>query len=131
MNRFPALLGQKRNSRVWLAVAILLTSLLSCSSPSIEMQIQNSTSAELLEVEITNHNNEFSTGTFSLTPGEKLTKRLDFSKASVMDGSYILSIGSDKKRSFGYYTNGTPLEKGYHLEIRSDTIIINSFEQKD
>jgi len=91
------------------------------------MQIQNSTSAEILNIEISNHNKELTTGTFSLAPGEKLTKHLDFSHASVMDGSYLLSIGADQRKSFGYYTNGMPLEKGYHLEIKSDTVIINSF----
>ncbi len=127
MNRFPALLGQKRNSNVCLAVALLSISLLSCSSPSIEMYIQNSTSTEILNIEISNHNKELTTGNFSIAPGEELTKYLDFSKASVMDGSYLLSIDADQKKSFGYYTNGLPLEKGYHLEIKPDTIIIKSF----
>lgn len=119
--------GQNRYSIVWVVVSSLFFSCFGCGSSSIEMQIQNSTSAELLNIEISNHNKELTTNTFSLAPGEELTKHLDFSDASVMDGSYLLSIGADQRKSFGYYTNGLPLEKGYHLEIKPDTIIINSF----
>lgn len=116
--------SQNRYSMVWVVVCGLL---FSCGSPSIEMQIQNSTSADILNIEISNHNKEVTTDTFSIAPGEELTKYLDFSNASVMDGSYLISIDADQKKSFGYYSNGLPLEKGYHLEIKADTIIIKPF----
>lgn len=127
MKCFYTWTGQTRYSIVWVAVSSLFFSCFSCGSSSIEMQIQNSTSTEIQNIEISNHNKELTTNTFSLAPGEKLTKQLDFSHASVMDGSYLLSIGTNQRKSFGYYTNGLPLEKGYHLEIKADTVIINSF----
>lgn len=116
-----------RYSIVCLVVSSLFLSCVSCSAPSIEMQIQNSTSVDILTIEISNHNKELTTGTFSIASGEELTKYLDFSNASVMDGSYLISIDADQKKSFGYYSNGLPLEKGYHLDIKPDTIIIKSF----
>ncbi len=65
-----------------------------------------------------------------LLPNELVELRLDMTVIPKTDGHYIIEYcinDSSVVRTFGYYTNGYPINKGYKLNIHSDTLLIKEY----
>ncbi len=98
--------------------------LASCGHSSVDVSIVNASQKDLTGVEVSTDRNETSTGRFDLKVGEKIRKQLSFSTVSPSDGHYVLRIEEHLPRSFGYYSNGNPLEAKIEIEVRTDTVLI-------
>jgi len=100
-----------------------------CSENKVSFQIENTSSEQIDSIHIG------LSGFNYKKPTEKLTlinsnekKRLDitFENVPKVDGNYQITVfsgGENKKQSFGYYSNGSPLSKEFNITIDNDTII--------
>ena len=62
-----------------------------------------------------------------LRPGETNELETDMTNIPRVDGAYTIRYlidGEKKRHQFGYYTNGTPLEKSIKINIEQDTLLI-------
>lgn len=117
------MLGWTRLTYIFLL--FVSTGLVSCGKSAIGIRIENATGVDLKEVEITNDGGEATTGKFELPMGQVISKQLSFSTVSPRDGHYVLKIKDRAPREFGYYSNGSPLERQINIELRVDTVLIN------
>lgn len=62
----------------------------------------------------------------TLHSGDELVSKIVFSEDVKGDGAYILKFeknGESHNKSFGYYTNGSTLDRKIIVDIKPDTII--------
>ena len=109
-------------SIIYITTIAILTS---CTSRNeISFVIENTTKFQIdsLKIEANdNKNAEF----ISLNSMQSKKYTLDMTKIIKVDGSYNLSYkinGDQRFHNFGYYTNGSPLEKFIELKISADSI---------
>lgn len=73
---------------------------------------------------------EFPTNFYSINPSEKVEGYIKFNPEEKNDGCYKFIIYQQgnkyKETCFGYYTNGSSLNKEFHIKIETDTIKIES-----
>ena len=108
----------------------LLLILTSCNDSVImDFEIVNYSGFPIDSLKIEPNNNE--EGKFiSLKQGEKVAYKSDMSTIAKADGAYQISFvmdGKEQTQTFGYYTNGYPLEKRMKIEIRKDTLLVTPF----
>lgn len=106
--------------------ALLLLSLAACDHKVIaEFKIVNSTPSRIDSLSI-EPNADLATKYISLAPKETHTYRANMAGMDA-DGSYSLSYklnNTVNRRSFGYYSNGTPLEYLTNIDIAIDSVVI-------
>ncbi len=93
----------------------------------IEFRLQNSGSGQLSKVMIFLASEaSITSAEISLEPGSSTALSLDLASAARVDGAYCISYennGNAYETSFGYYTNGYPLEESILLDIQDGEII--------
>ena len=106
---------------------ILLATLSACTQKNeITIDIKNSTEVRIDSLQIQaneNRNDQF----ISLEANERKKYILDMTNIIKVDGSYNMTYlinGIRKYHNFGYYTNGSPLERLVEIKFFSDTIRI-------
>lgn len=111
------------NNLIFLLLIFLL--FISCKWDNPKIEIINNSGEDItsLEYGITTsklHNAD------TLHRGEKLLSKIVFNDEVKGDGAYILRFvrdGNSYNESFGYYTNGSTLNRKIVVNIKSDTII--------
>ena len=107
-----------------------MISLISCDNRiKAKFEIINQTDYILDSINIKSFRHKANSNYLKLEPGESQIYWLDMTDLPKGDGEYLLTLkgnsGSIKRKQFGYYTNGYPLEEVTIIKIRKDTIIIN------
>lgn len=112
---------------------IIISSLLllqSCKDKvKAKFEVTNSSEKSIDSISVKASNDNSNIEYFTLHPGESKIYWLDMSDLKV-DGNYQLSYKKDsdnfKEKSFGYFSNGLSLEETIKIEIRKDTLTIES-----
>mgnify|MGYP003111225497 CR=1 FL=1 len=94
----------------------------------VDFEIQNSTNSLLDSIILTNGFNNAKV--FDLKPQKTKEIFLDFKVNNPnQDGLYGIQVFSNKVlrgQYFGYYSNGIPSSENYIIEIKKDTILVES-----
>jgi len=104
---------------------ILLLSIVSCSGPEVEFTITNKTNTVIDSVIISNGFDKVKI--VQVPINDSLITALEFSDKTKSDGHYLVqsySGNSVLKNSFGYYTNGSPTNESFGIEVFKDTILV-------
>lgn len=112
-----------------------MTSLISCQSKiEAKFDITNESEFVIDSLNIKSSDHHQSAEYLQLKPGESKKYYMDMTDLPKTDGDYLLSyrlMGRKvQQKSFGYYTNGYPLEEVTKINIKSDTVIIDQVLKK-
>ncbi len=96
----------------------------------INITLINETNEVIHHVRVTTSDNQASTMVSELKSQGRVTLHLDMGTVIQTDGDYILffrrSSQDEYENSFGYYTNGYPLENELIFTIQKDTVLFNN-----
>ncbi len=116
-----------------LGVLLITLNLISCDYETIaDFEIKNNTGFKIDSLKIEPNINK-TQQYISLHKGDKIKYKCNMTSIPKVDGAYKISFlinGKYKSEIFGYYTNGSPLEKITKIKIERDTIIINQIFEK-
>ena len=110
--------------------ALLIFAVISCQTAAeekgIAFSIENKSDHAIENVRFTTSEHLYE-GVFDLIqPNDKVFDFLNMQENQI-DGSYVLEFNRKGKsktvKSFGYYTNGGPLNKRVNFQIKNDTIL--------
>ncbi len=107
-------------------LSFILLILTSCQS-SITFNVENHTGKTLDSVVVSNGTDKVIFK--DLLSGESAENPLKFSDSLKSDGSYYFESyagGNSQRHTFGYFTNGAPLESMITIEIEKDTFKIKN-----
>ena len=109
-------------------LVIILT--YSCETKTVaKFEIKNQTNNKIDSLRIVPNGYE-SDYFVSLNPGETKKYDCDMTEIAKVDGEYKLDYKSNTSyfvsKTFGYYTNGYPIESLIKLSIEADSLIIDS-----
>jgi hypothetical protein len=110
-------------------MVLLLTACFNFNGPSMDFRIMNHTSYSIDTLRIGSHDHATVNTHSMIAVNDTLLSTLDMSVLTA-DGAYALYIRFDNdsvfQKSFGYYTNGYPLEERIDIRILPDTLIISA-----
>ncbi|GHB88153.1 hypothetical protein [Persicitalea jodogahamensis] len=120
-------------------IVLLLLSITGCRSEedkSMIIELRNNTSAEIPKVQVVAVG---SAGTRLLAEKENLAAGVIYRQSARYksfpdsDGSYELrltEVSGNRTFRFGYFTNGTALDKYFFLQIEKDTVLVSSIARE-
>lgn len=111
------------NAKIYLILFILC--LVSCTK-EVDFKVTNASGTTIDSLVVSNGFNDFN---FSkLIDGDIKIKSLNFNEVKVSgDGNYFIKYffrGKLRLKYFGYYSNGIPLNSGFEVIIKKDTVEI-------
>ena len=99
------------------------------SQPDIILLNNSSTSFKAIYTSTSGSADSVNIG--SLSVGKELKSRFLIDDSDTSDGCYFTrALGNDGRvvtKCFGYYTNGSSLNRGFKLIIKNDTLLIDSW----
>lgn len=97
--------------------------------PDLILLNNSSTSFEAIYTSTSGSTDSVNIG--SLSVGKELKSRFSIDDLDTSDGCYFIrALGDDGRvitKCFGYYTNGSSLNRGFKLIIENDTLLIDSW----
>lgn len=111
------------------SLILIITTLISCNfkKNGITSKIKNSSNETIINITFLSDENsklEYS----KIEPNQAVEEFLDMTNNHKGDGAYKLKFerenGKKEQLIFGYYTNGSALNKEVFCEIKNDTILI-------
>jgi hypothetical protein len=114
----------------FITIGFLITVICSCENETIaKFEIENKTNILIDSLRIVPNGYE-SDYYISLSPGESKKYDCNMTNIADADGNYRLDYKFDTSlfatKTFGYYTNGYPIESLIRISIDKDTIIFDS-----
>lgn len=113
-----------------ITIGFIIIFICSCKSKTIaifEIKNQTNTKIDSLRIVPNGYESDFY---ISLSPGETKKYDCDMTNIAHVDGDYKLDYKFDTSyfvsKTFGYYTNGYPIERLIIVSIKTDTILIDS-----
>lgn len=107
--------------------AILTTACISNGNKGVEVTIDNQSDFEIKNIVVTTSEHQSKVDLPKIEVHQKNKAFLSM-KDHLVDGHYLLEFTKDdsikETKSFGYYTNGVPLDKEINITIKNDTVII-------
>ncbi|WP_018676262.1 hypothetical protein [Riemerella columbina] len=107
--------------------AILTTACNFNNNKGLKVTIDNQSDFEIRNIVVTTSEHQSKVDLPKIGVHQKYEAFLSMKKHS-MDGHYLLEFTKDdsikETKSFGYYTNGAPLDKEINITIKNDTVII-------
>ena len=101
--------------------------LISCQREvKAKFEITNNTDNVIDSINIRSFDNESNPNYLRLTSGQCQTYWLDMTNLPKVDGDYLLTYKGYMYKTirFGYFSNGSPMEKVIKIKIENDTVII-------
>jgi len=117
------------NNRIIILLALSLIGIISCGiSPTMNFEVINHSKENISNIQITaTGSSEIETIEFN--NDNKLDYELDMSDVPKTDGAYMIEFirdGEIENKTFGYYTNGYPVNSKYIIDITDNEISIKA-----
>lgn len=109
--------------------SILILLLFASCESTVKFEVENHTGKALDSVIVSNGTDKVLIK--NLLSGESGENSLRFSDSLKSDGSYYFESyagGNRQKHTFGYYTNGAPIDSKITIEIEKDTFKIKNVQ---
>jgi hypothetical protein len=103
---------------------------------TLAVDVENRSNVAVDYLAFSNHTGQGRLETFALKPQQKVNLAFDFADVSKTDGSYQFSYklagsADTLTQTFGYYTNGYPVDQQISLTVYDDSLAVKTVLRKN
>ncbi|MBC3784584.1 hypothetical protein [Spirosoma utsteinense] len=103
---------------------------------TLAVDVENRTNAPVDYLAFSNHIGQGRLETFALKPQQKVNVTFDFTDVAKTDGLYqvryrFAGSADTLTKTFGYYTNGYPIDQQISLTVHTDSLSVKTVLRKN
>lgn len=103
---------------------------------TLAVNVENQSNAPVDYLAFSTHTGKGRLETFALKPQENVNLTFDFTEVPKTDGSYQLRYrfagsADTLTKTFGYYTNGYPIDQQISLTVHTDSLAVKTVLRKN